>query len=386
MLPRSQPSWEPPEGGFVLACNKQAAQRLGRSVDELIGLSMFDYLPIDLAEARKKQGDRVVRSGKPARFQDNRAGRVYDNFVTPVFDDDGKVAALAIHARDITDILELKKNLQISEERFRTVTEQSPNMIFINVNGRIVYANRRCEEIMGYTQEEFYSPDFDFRNLITPESIERVALRFKEHLQGKNVLPYECGLLTKDGKRLDVILSTKLVDFEEGRSILGIMTDITERKLTEKLLEEKERELRTKAGNLEEVNTALKVLLKGREEDKNLIEEKVFANVKELVLPYIKKLKQTPLDRSQSACVDLLESNLKEIVSPFAAKLTSKYLGLTPTEVKVANLVKEGKTTKEIAEFMNSAGKTIEFHRDNVRKKLGLRNKKVNLRTYLLAL
>jgi PAS domain S-box-containing protein len=239
---------------------------------------------------------------------------------------------------------------------------------------------------MGYAQQEFYSPDFDFRNLITPESIEKVGLRFKEHLQGKDVLPYECGLLTKDGKRLDVILSTKLVDFEEGKSILGIMTDITERKRTEKLLEEKERELRTKAGNLEEVNTALKVLLKGREEDKNLIEEKVFANVKELVLPYIKKLKQTPLDRSQSACIDLLESNLKEIVSPFAAKLTSKYLGLTPTEVKVANLVKEGKTTKEIAEFMNSAGKTIEFHRDNVRKKLGLRNKKVNLRTYLLAL
>jgi PAS domain S-box-containing protein len=375
-----------PQGGIVLACNEQAAQRLGRRVDELIGLSMFDYLPIDLAEARIKQGDRVVRSGKAVRFQDNRAGRVYDNFVTPVFDDDGRVVALAIHARDITDILELKKHLQVSEERFRTLTEQSPNMIFINVKGRVVYANRRCEEIMGYTQEEFCSPDFDFRDLIAPESTEKVALSFKEHLQGTDVLPYECSLLTKDGKKLDVILSTRLLHLDEERSILGIMTDISERKRTEKALGEKERELRTKARHLEEVNTALRVLLNEREQDKSLIEEKVFSNVKELVLPYVERLKKTPLDSNQSACIDLLESNLKEIISPFAAKLTSKYLGLTPTEIKVANLVKEGKTTKEIAEFMNSAGKTIEFHRNNVRKKLGLKNKKINLRTYLLAL
>jgi DNA-binding CsgD family transcriptional regulator len=207
-------------------------------------------------------------------------------------------------------------------------------------------------------------------------------LSFKEHLKGNNVSAYECGLLTKEGQKLDVILSTKIVNFEEGKSILGIMTDITARKHAEKALEEKEQELKAKASNLEEVNTALKVLLKGREEDKTMIEEKIFANVKELVLPYVEKLKKTSLDSSQRTCTDILESNLNEIVSSFSVKLTSKYLGLTSKEIKVANLVKEGKTTKEIAEFMNSSGKTIEFHRDNIRKKLGIKNKKVNLRTY----
>ena len=375
-----------PEDGYVLACNKRAAQRLGKTVEELVGLSMFDYLPAELAKARQQEGEQVVRSGKPTRFQDERAGRFYDNHITPVFDDAGKVVALAIYARDITDILDLKKHLEESEQIFRSLTEQSPNMIFINTKGRIVYANPRCEEIMGYTEEEFCSPDFDFRNLIAPESLEKVSSSFKEHMKGNDVLPYECGLLTKNGNRLDVILSTKLVDFDEGKSILGIMTDITERKRAEKALEEKEKELRGKARNLEEVNTALKVLLREREQDKTIIEEKVFANMKELVLPYLEKIKETTLNSHQRACIDLLESNLKEIISPFAAKLTSKYLGLTPTEIKVANLVKEGKTTKEIAQFMNSSHKTIEFHRDNVRKKLGIKNKKVNLRTYLLTL
>jgi DNA-binding CsgD family transcriptional regulator len=103
-------------------------------------------------------------------------------------------------------------------------------------------------------------------------------------------------------------------------------------------------------------------------------------------MPYVEKLRNSPLGSDQRSCVDILESNLKEIVSPFSHKLSSKYLGLTPKEIRVANLIKEGKTTKEIAEMINLSTKTVETHRDNIRKKLGIKHKKVNLRTYLSSL
>ena len=81
--------------------------------------------------------------------------------------------------------------MQDSEADFRTFTEQSPNMIFINRGGRVVYANRKCEEIMGYTREEFLAPDFNYLNLIAPESVDLVKANFQRHLNGEEIEPYE---------------------------------------------------------------------------------------------------------------------------------------------------------------------------------------------------
>ena len=146
------------------------------------------------------------------------------------------------------------------------------------------------------------------------------------------------------------------------------------------------KELEVKTTNLEEANTALKILLKKRDEDKIELEEKVLSNVKELVVPYLEKLKKSGLDDKQETYLSILESNLNDIISPFLRRLSSKYLNLTPTEIQIANLVKEGKSTKEIAELLASSRWAIDFHRNNLRKKLGLTNKKANLRSYLISL
>jgi DNA-binding CsgD family transcriptional regulator len=160
-------------------------------------------------------------------------------------------------------------------------------------------------------------------------------------------------------------------------------TDITEQKRTEAALRKREQEVQKKSRNLEEVNTALKVLLKQRDADKQELEEKVLSNVKDLVLPYLDKLKANRLHSHEFELVNIVENNLSGIISPFRRRLSSKYLNLTPKEIQVSYLIKEGKTTKEIAEMMTISEATVSLHRDHIRKKLGLNNKKINLISYL---
>jgi DNA-binding CsgD family transcriptional regulator len=172
-----------------------------------------------------------------------------------------------------------------------------------------------------------------------------------------------------------------------GKELLySIIHDITKRKQVEEALRKREAELEIRASELQELNSALKVLLKRREEDQKELEEKVLSNVKQLVLPFVERLKKSGLDVKQDTYLKILESNLENIVSPFVRKLSSTYLGLTPTEIHVANLVKEARDTKTIAQLLNMSPRTVESHRQNIRKKLGLKNKKANLRTNLLSI
>ncbi len=174
--------------------------------------------------------------------------------------------------------------------------------------------------------------------------------------------------------------------FAVGDGLGVILRDVTEQKRVEDVLKKREAELEKQNISLEEANIALKVLLAKRDKDRKDLEEKVMFNLKELAVPVLEKLKMTALDFNQTAYLSVLESNLDEIVSPFPYGLSSKYLNLTPTEIQVANLVRRGETTKEIAELLNSTTRAIEFHRNNIRNKLGIKNKKTNLRSYLISL
>lgn len=173
---------------------------------------------------------------------------------------------------------------------------------------------------------------------------------------------------------------------ELARTTEQLMAELTERKAAEEALREREMELEAQSHHLEEVNTALKVMLKQREEDKRVLAENVLSTVKQLVNPHLERLKRGRLNADQRSLVRTVESNLNNIISPFVSKLSSKFLGLTPMEIRVANLVKEGQTNKEMAELLCLSKNTILFHRFNIRSKLGIKNKKINLRTHLLSL
>ena len=177
----------------------------------------------------------------------------------------------------------------------------------------------------------------------------------------------------------------RLCGYDPIRVVLS-HEEITKRKQTEESLKKREAELESQKQSLEESNTALRVLLKQREDDKREIEEHIVSNIKQLVNIYIMKLKQTALDQRQNQYLEILESNVNQIISPFSHNLSSKYFKLTPKEIQIAGLIKEGMTTKEISNIMNSSTSTIDFHRKNIRKKFGLNNKKDNLQSYLVFL
>jgi DNA-binding NarL/FixJ family response regulator len=160
------------------------------------------------------------------------------------------------------------------------------------------------------------------------------------------------------------------------------------RELTEtnRALIKREDELRLRTRELEEANSALTVLLKKREEDKTTLEEGILAQVKQIIEPLLEQLGETRPDEEQRRLLGILETNLQEIVSPFIRELSSPYLGLTPTQIQVANLIKQGKAIKEIAAILNLSPNTVMSHRYQIRSKFGLLQKKINLHTFLQSL
>ncbi|MCG2722972.1 MAG: helix-turn-helix transcriptional regulator, partial [Thermodesulfovibrionales bacterium] len=154
---------------------------------------------------------------------------------------------------------------------------------------------------------------------------------------------------------------------------------------TMETIQKSKEELQNKTAELEELNAALNILLKKREEDKRVFEQNIIFKMKELIVPYLSKLRKSPLNKNQETHIDIIESHINEMLSPFAYRLNSRYHSLTPTEINVANLIKQGRKTKDIATLLNSSERAVEFHRNSLRKKFGLKNKKENLRTFLLS-
>ncbi|MCX8022788.1 MAG: helix-turn-helix transcriptional regulator, partial [Syntrophorhabdaceae bacterium] len=128
-------------------------------------------------------------------------------------------------------------------------------------------------------------------------------------------------------------------------------------------------------------NTTLQVLIRQSEQDKKEMEERFASNIMTLVLPYVEKIKKGQLDSIQRFYLDVLEANLNEILSPFLSRLS--HIKLTPKEKQISNLIREGKTIKEISEITGISKGTVIAHRNNIRKKLNLKRKRINLQSYL---
>jgi len=214
---------------------------------------------------------------------------------------------------------------------------------------------------------------------------------FKGVMNGEPPKMAELKARRKDGSIVFVEVNPKVMEKDgEISGILTIIRDITERKKIEAELhsyrDHLEELVKERTHKLEEANIALKVMLKKAQEVRTEIENNISLNVKEVVLPYLEKLRKSKLSETQKTYLDSIEDSLNDISASHMHGISAKYLKLTPSEIQVANLIKQGKSTKEIADFLDMSTRTIDGHRYNIRIKFGLTNKKENLRTYLLSL
>jgi PAS domain S-box-containing protein len=279
-----------------------------------------------------------------------------------------------------------KQKLKESENRYRALFKAAAEGILVADIGtkEFRYANPALCKMLGYTEKELQG--MRVAAVHPRRALKRVRAEFEAQARGEKTLAQNIPCLRKDGKTVYADINTTRAVIDGRACNVGFFTDVTERNRTMEALKEKQATLNVKSTELREVNRALRALLKQREGDQAELEERMVANVKELVLPFVRKLKKRRLDANSMAYLSVLESNLNSIISPFVHSLSSRFSNLTPKEIQIANLIKEGKTTRELADFFSCSNRTIESHRQNIRTKVGISNKKVNLRSYLMSL
>ncbi len=387
-----------------LIVNDAYAKRFNRQPKEIIGTMIGDLFSHEFFETKMKRYLSSCMSGKACQHQDfvtfGADETRFFNFVySPFFTTNGQVNALVINIRDITEQNQLSITLQKNEERLRLALDISSDGVWDrNVVTEEVYYGENWAKLLGYTREELKTQNIKFTELLHPDDKEKVLDLVKEHFEGKRErYVAEFRLRTKGGDWQWVQARGKVVERDvSGQPLrfVGTHTDISARKKTEmelhqayevleQIVEQRTNQLAKKNEHLEQLNTALTVLLKKRENDKKDMREQMVLNVKGLIFPYLEKLKRSKLSSDQKVSLSVIESNLNNVISPFIHRFSRQYIQYTPTEIQIANMVKDGMTSKEIAEVMNLSPETISNHRKHIRRKSGIANKKINLRTEL---
>ncbi len=312
----------------------------------------------------------------------------------------------------------LKELFRETEERYRILINLSPNAICFLQEGRFTFINDAFTQTFGYSQEELDSTQ-SYLDIVHEDYREVVDRFYRMRTSGKRIPgTFYVRMVCKDGHAKPCETFINLVQYNGRPADMVLYHDLSTRLKAEnelkeayaeleknvhsrtvELLEanqllkyeiEKRKQLEQKLidnnRKLEDVNAALRVLLKKRDEDKLDIEKRMNLNIHQMVYPALEKLKKSGLTKKQESFIDILDANLSNITSSFSVKLASKRVKLTPSEIQIANLVRQGKTTKEISSILNLSERTIEYHRNNIRKKLGLQKMKENLTTYLLSL
>lgn len=368
--------------GKFQVINPVICEYTGYTQDEIIG-NRADFMIHPEDKAAVRRNSLAMREGK---LQEPYEYRIFTKHrelrwvleVVAAIHFEGKPAVLG-NDMDITHQKRTENKLAESENLYRTIFETTgTGTVIIEDDKTLSLINTEFEKVTGYKKKEWEGKR-TWVDLIYEEDLPRLEEYHRLRRIDPDLAPrtYEFRLVDSAGN-IKNMLSTNCLIPGTKKHVCSVI-DITE-------LEEKGIELLVKTQKLEELNTALRVMLKQRAEDREELEQTLMSSIKELIMPNLEKLRKAGADRTRQIYHDLIASNLEEMFSPFSRKLSSRFRSLTTTEIQVAHLIKDGKNSKEIADILNVSASAVDVYRYRIRKKLGLNNQKVNLRSYLLSL
>ncbi len=273
-----------------------------------------------------------------------------------------------------------------AEKRFKELIEMAPDpIITLDLGGVLTTINQAALTLTNISSaDSVLGKRYTNLNLVPEKDLDLLRRSVDAIIEGGTNLPVEFNFTPFQSEEVlygeahfSVIKSG-----DESKDILVIIRDVTERKKMSAQLENRENELMTQNVLLEDKNIALRELLQQIETAKDRIAGNIQTNVNRLVLPLVEKLIEGA-SGLQDTQLQLLKNNLSNILSPFGQQISKQMLGLTQKEIEICNMIKNGQSSKDIARSMNVSYRTVETHRNNIRKKLNILNENVNLQTYL---
>ena len=273
--------------------------------------------------------------------------------------------------------------LRESEARYHALFNASADGILIaDLETRMFkYANPAICRMLGYTAEELLA--LGVGDIHPKTDLPSAIAKFEAQARGEiTVASVPC--LRKNGEILQADINTAKALIDGRECNIGIFRDITERLKADEALKRTCSDLEAEKKRLADMNIAFREAMNAVEAEKNKLKDEIILNVNDIILPIIKRIK---LRRGVSRKhLDLLEKSLGTLISSFGRRMTETNIKLTPKEIEISNMVKSGLTTKEISDLLNASSMTVSKHRNNIRKKLGLANKDVNLISFLQSL
>ncbi len=359
------------ERSRIVSLNRSAAKLLGGESEEIIGKSIFDLFPKELAIKYSESLKNVFKTAEPDFYESKLiAGEKklwVDTSLSPVKDNNGKTIAVIGVSKDITERKKAEEKIKLFSD---AIAGAFDCFMLTDNKGNITYVNEAACNTFGYTRDEFLR-----LNITELDANPEFAKKATQEIMAKGKWSGEVKNIRKNGENFLSLLSAFIIKDDEGnpKGTMGIFRDITEHKKAEE-------QLREQKLSLEQKNIALGEILEQVHIEKNKIKDDIAANVRESVLPVLEKLKKK---KESKKYAELLCDHMESIASSYGREITKKSYNLTPRELEICNMVKGGLTSKEIADLIHLSRLTIEKHRRNIRKKLRISGKKSNLTSFL---